>query len=63
MSQQKLASTEGEEKLQFRLGGETCFLALIQRVESLIAEEIPIVLAQQDLILDGILCPLNFLFF
>lgn len=41
----KLASAE-KKKMQFRWGEETRFLALIQRVESLIAKEIPIVLAQ-----------------
>lgn len=45
MSQQNWQA-QRKKKMQFRWGEETRFLALIQRVESLIAKEIPIVLAQ-----------------
>lgn len=44
MSQQNWQAQR--KKLHFRWGEETYFLALIQRVKSCIAKEIPIVLAQ-----------------
>lgn len=50
------ATLASAEKLQFRWGEETRFLAAIQRVESLIAKEIPIVLAQRV----RVLCRLAF---